>query len=414
MLLIKTSVVNNSVSYYNTSSVGDVKKYLSVLDINRSIVKQRRLFKDGFSVLVDMSDRSTRYIRNFRRERKEQANPQIRYTCTIKRKGLEFVGQGWNRKDALISARVELKRHRNNCRAVYTQTRSIYLGRNADYSRYDLVGMIHTSSGTFLKLQAEKRSVEIYKNKTPKDSTKYLSYELEFFTPQEFKRGDIASKLMAAGVAEYVTLKGDGSVRGRKDTDQTHELVVCSPRSMLESITAKVTQVLDECRADVNDTCGFHVHLDMRDKSKYEVDRIFSNLVSAQHTLFRMMPPSRKNGRSSGGTNYCAPNRAKQFDKNLNTRYKAINACAYSKYRTLEVRLHSGTVNYEKIIRFIQILEHVAETPDTIMRSATTIPGFAKQFNLPRSLTNYIEARVAKFSAAHSSDTRGSTTELEQ
>ena len=394
-----------------------VREYLAISNINRAVIKEKRsIGNKSTPAMTQMSETVTRFIRSFRRGLKIAANPAaIKYKCTIKRKDHEYIGIGYTRKEALENARSQLRSTRKESRKLYTESRHFWIGGNNGHIYYGLVGNVHAESGSIIRLLNEKKSQIIFKDKRPKDTTKYLSYELEFFTPEQFKRGDIATKLMAAGVADYVTLKGDGSVRGRKDTDQTHELVVCAPRHMIESVTTKVTEVLNECQADVNDSCGFHVHLDMRGKSKDEIDRIFSNLVSAQQTLFRMLPPSRKNGRSSGGTHYCAPNRVKQLDKNLGSRYKAINACALRKYTTLEVRLHSGTVNYEKIMRFIEILECIADTPDTIVRSATTVSGFAKQYNLPAHLIRYVDSRVAKFSAAHGdSNSQQSTTELEQ
>jgi len=61
--------------------------------------------------------------------------------------------------------------------------------------------------------------------------------------------------------------------------------------------------------------------------------------------LREFVPASRR------GNQYC------DFGISIRDRYKAVNVCAFNKHSTIEIRLHSGTTDYTKIISWIRLLE---------------------------------------------------------
>jgi hypothetical protein len=62
--------------------------------------------------------------------------------------------------------------------------------------------------------------------------------------------------------------------------------------------------------------------------------------------LKEFVPESRRNN-----NDYCA------LSFSETNRYRAVNFTAFRKFKTLEIRLHSGTVDYTKIIAWIRLLE---------------------------------------------------------
>jgi hypothetical protein len=102
----------------------------------------------------------------------------------------------------------------------------------------------------------------------------------------------------------------------------------------------------------VNRTCGLHVHLDQRGKSREEVLKLAKKLDKWLYALREFVPESRRSS-SEGRKNYC------KFGVSAsgNDRYRAVNMDAFFKYKTLEVRLHSGTTDYTKIISWIRLIE---------------------------------------------------------
>jgi len=137
-----------------------------------------------------------------------------------------------------------------------------------------------------------------------------------------------------------------------------------------------------------------HVHLDMRQRN---VEQAFANLVRAQKLLFSMVPNTRY------ANNFCKPNRSASFQPRRDeygfSRFYAINPCAYLKYRTLEVRLHSATTNHKKINHWISLLIKVAESQTGIVPAKFS--ELRRAYGVTPTLLAYIKERVDKFKDQH-------------
>lgn len=247
----------------------------------------------------------------------------------------------------------------------------------------------HTTPGLYVAAAQQIKAKEVFTMKTPKTLDKHVGVEIEFAC--KLGRKELGVQLYNAGLAKYVELKSDGSLNSFPDGYITHELVVCVSQSERRSIIERVASVINSVGAKVNKTCGLHVHLDMRN---YDVAQAFNNLVGAQEILYSMVPVSRRNN------NFCKKTLGKQFSKHRysSNRYQGINPCAYNRHRTLEVRLHTGTTDATKINNWIDILTAVAYNPKKIVRSASTLVGFAKQHSLSVYIQSYIKGRIALFS----------------
>jgi hypothetical protein len=136
-----------------------------------------------------------------------------------------------------------------------------------------------------------------------------------------------------------------------------------------------------------------HVHLDMRNR---DVNKCFTNLVVAQPILYGVNPKSRSNNK------FCQITEQKEFKPsgNKDDRYHGINAEAYNKYQTLEIRIHAGTLNPVKINNWVKLLLCVVNTEKTRknhFNEDKTFGNFIRYFDVDIELADYIAKRIETF-----------------
>lgn len=242
-------------------------------------------------------------------------------------------------------------------------------------------------AGELQRIRAERQSKIVFLNKSPRTDEKHIGIELEFIAPRS--KAELGVMLVQAGLGSYVTLKSDGSIRIDKSGYNAHELTACIPESQRKVVISKIAAALKEAGALINKSCGFHVHLDMRSRDR---SKAFGNLVSAQNVFYAMNPKSRKE------SSYCKKTMSKDLDKERSgSRYKGVNAAAINKYGTLEIRIHSGTVDEAKINNWVDLLISVTDADAPFKRAPRTIDSFCKGYNIPTELRAYIIERIRKF-----------------
>lgn len=183
-----------------------------------------------------------------------------------------------------------------------------------------------------------------------------------------------------------ISIKSDGSI-----DEEGHEWtgvefnVLCSNDDDFHNLK-ELCAYLKRAGAKVNKSCGMHVHLDQRNVPVDVVRLRHRNLDRATHALSQIMPESRKNNR------YCSLNNRK------NERYSAINYTALKKYQTLEVRLHSSTIEYTKIKNWIELLDLVQDAPARVIKSdITDLEELFTVLDVPEKLIEYCLMRRDKF-----------------
>ena len=249
--------------------------------------------------------------------------------------------------------------------------------------------------------------MSIYDSKQPQDKENYVGIELEFYAPIE--QDKLATLLTKARLGKYLHLKDDGSIEipdkyeapvygdiqcssckeswgaeefnycgrcgtelNKKSFHYSHELCVLVKQSQVARVLPRVTKILNDVKAKTNSSCGLHVHLDMRNR---DPNLAFANLVVAQPLLYNLVKADRKKNE------FCqkvSPGQTFSSMSNQYERYHSINARAYSKFKTLEVRLHHGSVNDKEILNWTKLLTTVAEH-----ESVSSI----KEFKIPRSIS---------------------------
>ncbi len=251
-------------------------------------------------------------------------------------------------------------------------------------------GYVHAESGSILKIYQKNKFRRVFDNKKPLTSESHVGIEIEFYCQKS--KDEIAMKLLP--LVEYATLKDDGSISRPDSSYTTHELTLCIPESKKSQVLKQACDILKEIEAKVNKSCGLHVHLDMRQRNK---ELVYANLVTTQNLLYKINPASRS------GNRYCKRTRQKVMHLALyrGDRYKGINAQAWRKFNTIEVRIHSGTVDYTKINNWCDILLSIVNETEynklVLTRAPSTIKSFVKTFKLPNHLTEYMVIRERQF-----------------
>lgn len=191
-----------------------------------------------------------------------------------------------------------------------------------------------------------------------------------------------------------VTVKTDGSIRPGEHAMGV-EITVLFNLKNGESDLLKTCEVLRTFGAFVNRSCGLHVHIDQRGKTKRQVGVFAKSLGMALPILSTMVPESRRNGNS-----YCTLG----VSKWRGSRYYAINKTAYFKFKTVEVRLHSGTCDPQKILNWIQIVKLIG---DAGLTRRPSMQDLIDKVNMPERLIEYMERRISEFTADDSEPNHG-------
>lgn len=250
-------------------------------------------------------------------------------------------------------------------------------------------GGVFTASNTILKMMKDLKVRRITKDKTPLSKERHIGVEIECFL-DPYTNEELADSLIAAGVDKKVCVKDDGSLSTDEEGWQSTELTVCDSEANIEDTITKVCKVISDYNGMINETCGLHVHLDMRDRP---VTKSAQRLIASQPFLFRFVPGSRRSNQ------YCRPTHPSQTVDMTGQRYKAVNLASYDAHSTIEVRLHSGTVEANKINNWVKLLVKIADTE--LKKPAAELKTLNQWFTalkLPTAMKTYFKARAERFS----------------
>lgn len=255
---------------------------------------------------------------------------------------------------------------------------------------------VHVKPNLFLNAQKLKKNPKLFdgSGRSPARNVKdhYVGIELEFACP--LRQQELALKFIEADVADYINLKGDGSIRDYPSGFTPHEINILCTLSEVDTVVRKVCDILVGCGSIVNRSCGTHVHLDMEHRDK---DRAWWNLISAQDVLYLMQSEDRRDN------SFCR--RIKERTKKLEShpdargdnRYWGINPNAYSKFKTIEIRMHSGILNADKVINWVKLLNRIVDHKTMVKNISKEENDFIQQFDIDDNLANYVKQRIKLF-----------------
>lgn len=272
------------------------------------------------------------------------------------------------RKQALLNIRASIKEVRANRREISHNTN--YVG----FCRYCVV---HHNPNEILNYFY---STALEKPKTPTTKEQHVGIEIECFVPQRMPMTPLVP------LASFISTVNDGSIVPPSSKYKSIEIRVLATVNNFEERLNQTCAALAEMKAAVNKTCGLHIHLDMRDRERDQVEKQFNNLVRSQKFLFKMVDPARRSSK------YCLMTRAGNPFQ-ARHRYRAINACALQRHNTLEIRLHEGTTDALVISNWIKILHKICEAPP-MLRTRANMLTFSQTIGLPPVLRTYMEQRT--------------------
>jgi hypothetical protein len=228
--------------------------------------------------------------------------------------------------------------------------------------------------------------------------------EIECYTP--FQLQDVARKLALHGCSNYVSVNTDGSLHWRQrprtsrfkpisaSTMHGVEVRVLLEQHRYGPSLWNVCASLAEMGARINAKAGLHVHLDCRNSVRNR-ESVFARLSAAEEFLFSCVSPSRrKNEYCQRKDLSCGCGDPNCSDRQLSwDHHSAINCSEY--YDTIEVRMHQGTVEYEKIANWIELLVNIADRPDA--SAIANIRDLRKLTAVDASVANFYTQRIKEF-----------------
>ncbi len=251
-------------------------------------------------------------------------------------------------------------------------------------------GRVFSKPEQVLQTYVQKNMKTMWAEKKPVVSNRYVGVELEFCAPISETR--LAMLLFKAGVDKFAQLKKDGSLRPL-DGETGFELAILLREDKFRSGLKKITEILKKVKATATDRrCGMHVHVDMRRRDK---DTVYNNLVACQDALLKIVDPSRNDNE------FCRLVTSRKFPVKFTgtreERYKTINAAAYYKYQTIEIRMHEGSVDYKPIVGWVNLLLKIVNHKKKLKYSISELTVLKERFKLNKKLTDYAIDRSCYF-----------------
>lgn len=371
---------------------------VKVMEYHNSIKQLQQFFKLSMNLLVspllDNLKSNVRHdIKNAVRLYREQSeyvkyNSQVVYIEVVDRSlGREPLLIGpynsnskLNRlavKDAILQA---IQDRRLKLKTVQSKTKDI------KGFRLQTKGGVFTASNSILAVMKQLKRRKVTTDKIPLSKDKHVGIEIECFINGNDDL--LTDALLEANLQDKVCIKDDGSLEHDDSDLSSVELTLCDTEANYKQTVKRLCTVLQDFDAVINKTCGLHVHLDMRKRDAYASAK---RLIQSQPFLFKLVPHSRRKN------NFCLPTHPNQDLDTTGERYKAINLSAYNKHSTIEIRLHGGTVESDKIINWTELLIKIADTESIRTSNPTTLPQWIKALGLNADLSAYIKARAIKF-----------------
>ena len=296
---------------------------------------------------------------------------------------------------------IKLKAHQalnKKLREERLATKSNPTKKDTRFGSIELYNGVAQTSGQYLKMYEHIQKNLINDEKKPYNNDSFIGIEIELISKSDV--GKLKEVLIKNKLQKWTNVTSDGSLRTSDGYPFTHEIRVLVPENNRIEILNRLGVALEEAQCSVNNSCGLHVHFDMR---KRDVAVAFHNLVKLQKFLVESQPVQRRSN------TYCRPTESSniedyQYKANMTSgsrrsdRYLVINPMSYARHKTLEIRVHEGTVNTNDILNWINFILPIVNTTSKLEsspRKVDTIPNYIN--GIPSESLNYINDRILKF-----------------
>ena len=228
-----------------------------------------------------------------------------------------------------------------------------------------LVEGVHTKANTFVDLLRQNNNVNRTPSPYPNSKQNYIALEFEFASNEypEYEDEDY-NRNSTEYLAEQIIqdLKDNDLYKYCADHDEHigWEIKAMVPENRLDIMQDILNTILyyeDEMQFD---GCGMHVHIDMRNR---DPEKCFNNLIRFQPLLTKLVADKRLD------ENYCKIYNEPEMSiaEETEERYQAINPMSYDKHKTIEVRLHEGCDDVDRIMNWLKLLIKIVDSPMLFM-----------------------------------------------
>jgi hypothetical protein len=211
----------------------------------------------------------------------------------------------------------------------------------------------------------------------PKKPSKHVGIEVECYTTLNSTK--LQKLLFMFDLENTIQIGTDGSIRPERG-HYGFELRILLVEKTLSKSLKKIGEFFKEAKLKTNNSCGLHVHLDMRSRN---VMKCYDKLIKMQDVLYSLV---KKNRWENTYCQYARP-------YNRYSKYQAVSMSPYRSKKTIEVRLHHGTTDVVVIEKWIRLLLTIVNRPEF-----KALPDNAKDITkikgLPRDVKSYVAATV--------------------
>lgn len=377
-----------------------------------------RKVKDNLSYVKTKEEKKvlTQHIKALRKQLKRYDVGNITYT--LKRGKMSIVNkiQSYNTLHSQLTATKKYITEKIKIDRQIQKTPKFRMKEIRGIKR-QMLGGVCLVPATISKAYLQKKIMEIKAEKRPKTQENHIGIEIEFASVLSDQQ--IGRLFFEEGLTQYVQLMEEYTDGKDEKHERGHEIAIVAPETEILCILEKVCMVLNE-KIDANITfgCGFHVHIDCRNRDH---NKVFQNFFNTQEILYSMVSYVRRTNRHvkmlpekilypdvQGNNEYYCRNcwTEDQYDNGevepcdcdtpKEVRWFGINGWAYKHHKTIEVRIHSGTTNINKIRNWLKLLLAIADNA-SIKKPVTDTEQFFKNVNLTEDLKKYVHRRIETF-----------------
>lgn len=255
------------------------------------------------------------------------------------------------------------------------------VSKTFEESPYETIGGVFKSSGLIKEIGKKIKANDPTKAKKPRWPKKnYVGVELEFNDNHEYEQDQIVDAMIDAGYGKYVHVGTDGSCGW--------EVRVLVLEEEVDTVLVGILKLLQSMGFKTDKRCGTHVHIDMRNR---DVKHCYANLFKAQSFLRKFLNDQRKrNG-------YTVKNDKSTFDESLKQgRRNSINCQAYGEHKTLEVRMHQGTLKETELVPWIKLLIKIVNYDKEFKAKILTLKQATNELSLDKDLFDQLKSRLGE------------------
>lgn len=380
-ITVDQTLSNPKKSSYAMGILKEIKKWIADRKNYRLRSSTRRAVKKEVNKLIS--------------DYRNCSEPRLLFTITVKCKRYDnFVKKyqkQWHDKEISDGELKNILREYNDltlkaARSRYTRNGEPLKSETLKSTRFGVIktthlepGNVMTEPGQILQMHVRKNCSKVFEPKVPQIANRHLGIEIEFCS--KIKQNDIVLELYRSGLYKFVQLKEDNSLRPRPG-EFGYEFAILLRETSYKKELRQIITFLTKIGATATDRrCGLHVHTDMRRRNK---DVVYNNLVACQEALWKVVDPLRYD------TEFCRiVNCTKfplHFDGSRVERYKTINAAAYYRHKTIEIRMHEGCVDFKIICNWVDLLLKIINFKRKIKGNVLSLFSLKKRIKIPNLL----------------------------